>query len=111
MSAGLAFYRGGTALLSPFARLFLEARARRGREDPARIGERLGRARVNRPPGPLVWLHGASIGEGLALHLLAGDAPVSIEIQHDRTVDRGQAGVEFGQRTDGCEGQFAVFRR
>lgn len=67
MSAGLAFYRGATALLSPFARLFLEARARRGKEDLSRLGERLGRTRMRRPPGQLVWLHGASIGEGLAL--------------------------------------------
>lgn len=67
MSAGLAFYRFGTALLSPFARRFLEARARRGKEDPARLGERMGRTRAIRPPGPLLWLHGASIGESLAL--------------------------------------------
>lgn len=31
------------------------------------MGERLGRAGAARPPGPLVWLHGASIGEALAL--------------------------------------------
>ena len=67
MSAGLALYWGATALLSPFARLFLEARARRGKEDLSRIGERVGRTQMRRPPGPLVWLHGASIGEGLAL--------------------------------------------
>lgn len=67
MSAGYLLYRGGTALLSPLARLFLAARVRRGKEDPARLEERMGRSRIARPPGPLVWLHGASIGESLAL--------------------------------------------
>lgn len=67
MSGTYRFYRGATALLSPFARLFLTARARRGKEDSARLEERLGRSRVARPSGPLLWLHGASIGESLAL--------------------------------------------
>lgn len=66
-SAGLAFYRGVTILLTPFARLLLEARARKGREERHRLGERFGRANIARPAGPLVWLHGASIGEALAL--------------------------------------------
>ena len=60
-------YRGGTTLLSPFAHLFLNLRARRIKEDATRLGERLGQATSARPRGDLVWLHGASIGEGLAL--------------------------------------------
>lgn len=67
MSALYALYRGGTTLLSPFAGLFLAARVRRGKEDPVRLEERTGRSRVARPPGDLIWLHGASIGESLAL--------------------------------------------
>ncbi|HRC26121.1 MAG TPA: glycosyltransferase N-terminal domain-containing protein, partial [Alphaproteobacteria bacterium] len=43
--------------------LLLRWRARRGKEDPARIGERQGRAGLARPAGPLVWIHGASVGE------------------------------------------------
>ncbi len=43
--------------------LLLRWRARRGKEDPARIGERRGRAGLARPAGPLVWIHGASVGE------------------------------------------------
>jgi 3-deoxy-D-manno-octulosonic-acid transferase len=44
----------------------LRARAGRGKEDPARIGERHGRASRARPSGTLVWLHGASVGESIA---------------------------------------------
>lgn len=34
-----------------------------GKEDPARTAERWGRTDVARPDGPLVWFHGASVGE------------------------------------------------
>ncbi|WP_373353843.1 3-deoxy-D-manno-octulosonic acid transferase [Pseudoroseicyclus sp. CXY001] len=40
--------------------------------DAARLGERAGRATLARPEGRLVWLHGASVGEGLSLLPLAG---------------------------------------
>jgi 3-deoxy-D-manno-octulosonic-acid transferase len=64
--APLAAYRLATALAEPFAPLVLTARARRGKEDPARLKERLGRAGQPRPDGPLVWIHGASVGESLS---------------------------------------------
>ena len=38
-------------------------RLRRGKEDSRRVGERRGLTGLVRPPGPLVWLHGASVGE------------------------------------------------
>ena len=43
-----------------------QAAAEAGKEDPARIGERRGMSRDIRPHGPLVWIHGASVGEVLA---------------------------------------------
>ncbi|MCP5432258.1 MAG: 3-deoxy-D-manno-octulosonic acid transferase [Alphaproteobacteria bacterium] len=55
-----------TGLLAPLAPLVLERRARRGKEECARLGERLGRAGRARPPGRLVWIHGASVGEAMA---------------------------------------------
>lgn len=67
MTPALAAYRGLTAVLEPFAPRLLRSRARRGREDPARLPERLAREGGARPPGRLVWLHGASVGEGLSL--------------------------------------------
>ena len=46
---------------------WLNARARRGKEIPARLPERRGVTAVPRPFGKLVWLHGASVGEALSL--------------------------------------------
>lgn len=72
MSLALTLYRAGSAALAPFATLVLGARAREGKEDPARIGERLGRSVAPRPEGKLIWLHGASVGEmGVLLQLQA----------------------------------------
>jgi len=62
----LRLYRAATAALALFAPLILRQRVKAGKEDPARLGERLGRASAPRPPGPLVWLHGASVGESLS---------------------------------------------
>ena len=67
MSASLALYRAAAGALEPLAPLVLKRRARLGKEDPARLAERLGRAGRPRPPGPLAWLHGASVGESLSL--------------------------------------------
>ena len=63
----LTLYAAGTRLLEPLAPTLLKRRAARGKEDPARLAERLGHAGVARPPGSLVWLHGASVGESLSL--------------------------------------------
>ncbi len=63
----LTFYRGVTTLLGPLAPALLNWRRRRGKEDPRRMAERMGYPSLPRPEGPLVWLHGASVGEGVAL--------------------------------------------
>jgi len=63
MSAGLAAYRAAAALASPAVGFLLRRRLSTGREDAARIGERLGRAGLARPVGGLVWIHAASVGE------------------------------------------------
>ncbi len=60
-------YAGMSRLFSPAAGLFLSSRRRRGKEDPARLGERKGIAGLARPGGVLVWLHGASVGEVISL--------------------------------------------
>jgi 3-deoxy-D-manno-octulosonic-acid transferase len=67
MSIALAAYRVATGLLEPLAPVLLRQRAARGKEEPARIGERLGHASRPRPAGTVVWLHGASVGESLSL--------------------------------------------
>lgn len=63
----LALYAAASGLLEPLAPALLRARARRGKEDPARLSERLGRPGAPRPEGPLAWLHAASVGESLSL--------------------------------------------
>ncbi len=69
----LKLYRLATTLSAPAAPLLIAWRARRGREDRARRGERLGRPSATRPDGALVWFHAASVGETNAvLPLIAG---------------------------------------
>ncbi len=67
MSAALLAYGLATRLLEPLAPALLRRRASRGKEDHARLDERLGHPGLERPPGELVWLHGASVGETLSL--------------------------------------------
>jgi 3-deoxy-D-manno-octulosonic-acid transferase len=64
---GLRVYRKAMAAATPLAPLLLSRRLKRGKEDPERIGERRGEASLTRPPGALVWVHGASVGELLAV--------------------------------------------
>lgn len=63
----LRLYAGATALLAPATAVLNRRRLERGKEDPARIQERRGQASAERPPGRLVWLHGASVGEFLSI--------------------------------------------
>ncbi|XP_030453673.1 probable 3-deoxy-D-manno-octulosonic acid transferase, mitochondrial [Syzygium oleosum] len=59
-------YRALTCGLSPLLRLHLRWRAARGVDHPLRWAERLGRASLPRPPGPLLWFHAVSLGEAMA---------------------------------------------
>nr|WP_321984100.1 glycosyltransferase N-terminal domain-containing protein [uncultured Lichenicoccus sp.] len=60
------WWLAGTAAELPL-RLLLRRRVARGKEIPARLGERRGRATLARPPGRLIWLHAASVGETVSL--------------------------------------------
>ena len=62
-----AVYAGAASLAAPLLRLLLVRRARRGKEIAARLGERRGLAPAPRPPGRLLWLHAASVGESVSL--------------------------------------------
>ncbi|WP_157971163.1 3-deoxy-D-manno-octulosonic acid transferase [Pseudogemmobacter bohemicus] len=57
-------------LLQPLMRRVLSRRLAQGREDPARMGEKLGEATLPRPDGRLVWLHAVGLGEVMALRPL-----------------------------------------
>ncbi len=63
----LRAYRGFASLATPMARIVLARRLARGKEHPQRLPERRGETRVARPPGPLIWAHGASVGEMLSV--------------------------------------------
>src|SRR4051794_29112498 len=63
----LRAYRDLASLATPLAGIVLARRLKRGKEHPARLAERRGEAKIARPPGPLIWAHGASVGEMLAL--------------------------------------------
>ena len=59
----LAIYRVMTLLATPLACMLLKLRCAKGKEDLLRLKERKGIALFSRPPGPLAWLHAASVGE------------------------------------------------
>lgn len=62
----LRVYRGLSAAAAPLAPVLIKRRLRDGKEDAARSDERRGFTDDIRPAGPLVWIHGASVGEVLA---------------------------------------------
>jgi 3-deoxy-D-manno-octulosonic-acid transferase len=59
----LKVYRGAMSVAGPAAAILLAVRERQGKEDPHRLRERYGEASRERPAGPLVWVHAASVGE------------------------------------------------
>jgi 3-deoxy-D-manno-octulosonic-acid transferase len=63
----LRSYRGLAMVATPFAPMLLNNRLKHGKEHAERFAERRGVSAVERPAGPLVWVHGASVGEMLAV--------------------------------------------
>jgi len=62
----LRVYRKLSFAMVPLSPAVINRRLKLGKEDPARVGERRGMSADVRPDGPLVWIHGASVGEVLA---------------------------------------------
>ena len=63
----LSAYRFGGIAVYPFIGPYLAVRAAKGKEDSSRRLERSGYASANRPQGPLIWFHAASVGETSAV--------------------------------------------
>jgi 3-deoxy-D-manno-octulosonic-acid transferase len=63
-------YGAITSPLAPLVITYLKRRRSRGKEDPLRFRERQGLPGKVRPPGPLVWIHAASVGEATAVLVL-----------------------------------------
>ena len=60
-------YRFLWVVLSPVVDVWVIKRLFSGKEDRRRFKERLGVASIPRPPGRLIWFHGASVGETLSI--------------------------------------------
>jgi 3-deoxy-D-manno-octulosonic-acid transferase len=63
----LTAYQWLMSLFHTQAPFVLRRRLERGKEDPIRFRERLGRTDTPRPSGTLIWLHGVSVGESLSV--------------------------------------------
>jgi 3-deoxy-D-manno-octulosonic-acid transferase len=79
--AALSLYGTIGRVAEPLVGLILAKREKRGKEDRARRAERFGHASHPRPPGPLIWVHAASVGETVAvLPLIAETAGRGISL-------------------------------
>ncbi|KRB49880.1 3-deoxy-D-manno-octulosonic acid transferase [Rhizobium sp. Root708] len=59
----LGAYQAAGTMMTPFVGGYLTYRAAKGKEDRARRLERSGYPSADRPAGPLIWFHAASVGE------------------------------------------------
>jgi 3-deoxy-D-manno-octulosonic-acid transferase len=101
---GLKVYRGGTRAFGTVAPLLLALRSWQGKEDPARRGERYGKASLARPEGPLVWVHAASVGETNAVlpvieRLLAEREDISVLLTTGTLTSAALAKRRLGPRS------------
>jgi len=65
--ATLRVYRALMTAATPLAPAWLSRRIKQGKEDPKRLSERYGESRARHPGRPLIWIHGASVGELLSV--------------------------------------------
>lgn len=64
--SALSFYLLASQVLAPIAWPLLKLREAKGKEDPLRLRERLGHPGLPRPPGRVIWIHAASVGEAMS---------------------------------------------
>lgn len=92
-------------LAAPGLRLLLARRAAQGKEIPARLRERRGLEAAPRPPGKLIWLHAASVGETVSiLPVIAALAPAASVLLTTGTVTSAALAAER-LRALGLEGR------
>ena len=64
----IGVYNNLVRILYPIAiRRYINKRKKIGKEDIKRFNERIGRPKMSRPQGRLIWLHGASVGESISM--------------------------------------------
>jgi 3-deoxy-D-manno-octulosonic-acid transferase len=73
-------YAALATLAAPALRPWLRRRARRGKEIAARLPEREGIDPTPRPPGTLVWLHAASVGESVSILPVLAALPPHVHV-------------------------------
>ena len=83
LSTGAKIWAGTARLAAPGLRLMLLLRLARGKELPGRLRERRGIDPSPRPPGRLLWVHAASVGETTSIlpvlpPLLAGAPDLTV---------------------------------
>lgn len=78
-----SIYQSLWYIISPFIPIYLKNRASHHKEITERLSERYGISHIKRPDGPLIWIHGASVGESLSAlsvveNFLADDPSLTI---------------------------------
>ena len=91
----------------PLLPLALSWRARRGKEDRARLGERFGLANKPRPAGRLAWVHAASVGETIAVMPLVEELSKAGFAVVFTSVTTTSAGIAATRLPPGAYHQFA----
>ena len=102
-------YRGAMTGLAPLAWWVVSRKLKRHGVPAIRMHERLGHASIARPPGPLVWFHGASVGESLSVLALI-EALLEREPGLNVLITSGtatSAEVLAKRMPPGCQHQFA----
>src|SRR4030095_1263544 len=93
----LRVYRSLSFAMVPLSPALISRRLSLGKEDPARVGERRGLSADIRPTGPLVWIHGASVGEVLAAAGLVERARARAQPAHSPALGHGDLGRDRRQ--------------
>lgn len=65
-ATAFGLYRVFGLIAAPLIGRHMKKRRDRGKEHPERFGERFGLSDRPRPEGPLVWIHGSSVGESVS---------------------------------------------